>query len=302
MAVLNLTPDSFYDGGLHQHPRRALERVDALIAMGADVIDIGPESTRPGAAPVSAKQQWSRAGAAIEYAVKQGAFVSVDTTLPEVARTALECGAAAINDVSCLAQEELADVCREHDADLVLMHSRGSMAQMVCFSEYDERAYGDVVDDVKREWSAARDRAVARGLDASRIWFDPGLGFHKSAAHSRELMCRLEEFMDLQAPMVVGASRKSFIGALDDSAPEQRLGGTIAAGLRSVAAGARVLRVHDVAEMRQALLAWVAFGPGRPGTGGAEAARHSAHGGPFEHRGESALISLVAGREESPDA
>ena len=143
------------------------------------------------------------------------------------------------------------------------MHSRGSMTQMKTFSSYDENAYADVVADVQAEWQHARQRALSLGLTPQRIWFDPGLGFHKSAEQSRAILSRLEEFRALEAPIVIGASRKSFIGALDSSPPERRLGGTIAACLRAVDAGAQVLRVHDIHDVGQALLARRAFGPHR---------------------------------------
>lgn len=259
MGVLNTTPDSFSDGGLHIDPRAARERIDELLSAGAHIIDIGSESTRPGAAPVAADEQIARAEAAVKYATARGAIVSIDTTSPEVAEFALRHGARIINDVSCLADERLASVAKQFDAVLLLMHSRGSMAQMDGFSNYSDREYDDVVEDVKREWGAARDRAVARGLAGERIWFDPGLGFHKNAKQSGQILRGFEAFLPLQTLIAVGPSRKSFIGALDNSPPEARLGGTIAACLRAVSAGARIVRIHDVQPVGQALLAAKAF-------------------------------------------
>ncbi len=259
LAVLNVTPDSFFDGGRHDDPGLAAARIDELLAQGADVIDVGPESTRPGARPIAAFDQLKRARPAIVHAVDQGAVVSIDTTCPEVAQVALDLGAKVINDVSCLTDSSLARLAVRYDADLIIMHSRGSMTKMKEFSTYDERAYTDVIADVCQEWQQARDRATDAGLGADRIWFDPGLGFHKSGEHSRSIMERLEEFHSLGASMVVGASRKSFIGTLDGSPADKRLGGTIAASLRAVDAGARMLRVHDVHEVRQALLAHRAY-------------------------------------------
>lgn len=255
LAVLNVTPNSFYDGGAYQHVDQIVRRIDELIADGADVIDVGAESTKPGAARVPAALQVERAAPAIAHAVKRGALVSIDTTQPLVAETALKLGARVVNDVSCLADAALADVVAHYDADLIIMHSRGSMVDMADFSVYDDQAYQDVVTDVSREWLAAQQRAVHHGVKRERIWFDPGLGFHKSAAQSTELLRRLSEFSALGAPRVVGPSRKSFLGALDGSGPERRLGGTIAACLSAVSAGASVLRVHDVFDVRQALLA-----------------------------------------------
>jgi dihydropteroate synthase len=181
--------------------------------------------------------------------------------LPEVAQEALKRGATVVNDVSCGQNEGLAEAARDADADLILMHSRGNMANMPGFSTYDEKAYGDVVTDVTSEWRAAEERMRAEGLSADRIWFDPGLGFHKNAKQSSELMRRLEEFSDLGQGTVLGASRKSFIGALDNSSPSERLGGSIAACVLALQKGACILRVHDVQPVSQALLAMKAWSP-----------------------------------------
>lgn len=259
LAVLNVTPDSFSDGALYEEADRARARVDELLAEGADIIDVGAESTRPGAHPVPAAEQIDRAGPVIAHAVERGALVSIDTTDPQVARAALELGARIINDVSCLTDSALAQIAVNFDADLIIMHSRGSMTQMAGFSAYDGQAYQDVVTDVAMEWSRAQARALAQGLARERIWFDPGLGFHKNAEHSTALLARLEEFSRLGSGIVAGPSRKSFLGALDGSSPQRRLGGTIAACLRAVDAGADILRIHDVHDVRQALLARQAF-------------------------------------------
>lgn len=255
MAVLNVTPDSFFDGGQYLNHHKAKERIAQLLSDGADIIDIGAESTRPGSTPVSPQEQLKRLEPAARFALEQGALVSVDTTDAEVAKQALSWGVQAINDVSCLKDPTLAELCAASNADLVLMHSRGEMSSMPGFSHY-EGEYQDVVFDVMREWESARQQAESRGLSRDRIWFDPGLGFHKTSAQSAELMCRLAEFASLDAGLVLGASRKSFIGALDDSPPERRLGGSIAACLRAAEAGAKIFRVHDVQEVSQALLAY----------------------------------------------
>lgn len=253
MGVLNVTPDSFYDGGRYLDEASAARRIEALVSEGADIIDIGGESSRPGSQPVPAAEQVARIEPAVRRAVAAGVKVSVDTTSPEVADRMLSLGAHFINDVSCLADPELARVTARHQAVLVLMHARGSMSVMKGFSVYADDAYGDVVVDVLREWRAARDRALEAGLTPDRVWLDPGLGFAKNARHSWEILRRLPEFVAEGVPVVVGPSRKSFIGALDGSPPEGRLGGTIAACLLSVQRGAHVLRVHDVAAVRQAL-------------------------------------------------
>jgi dihydropteroate synthase len=254
MGVLNATPDSFYDGGRYLGAESARARVDALIEAGADIIDIGGESSRPGAPKVSAEEQIERIDAALSHAVARSQLVSVDTTEPAVADYALSRGAACVNDVSCLADSELARVCARHSATLIVMHARGAMQHMAGFSEYPDDAYGDVVEDVLLEWRAARDRALREGLSRESIWLDPGIGFAKNARQSFELLRGLPRLASEGVAVVVGASRKSFIASVDAAPPEARLGGSIAAALSALARGASVLRVHDVRETRQALL------------------------------------------------
>ena len=265
MGIVNVTPDSFFDGGSLLDPGAARSRIEQLVADGASTVDIGGESSRPGASSIPADEQIRRIEPAVKHAVSLGrALVSVDTTSPVVARHMLELGADLINDVSCLADPELAGVVAAHDAVLLLMHARGSMAG---FSKYPESGYADVVAEVTTEWARARDRAVARGIPPERVWFDPGIGFSKSARHSFEVIQRLREFTLLGVPVVVGPSRKSFINAADGASaggaapPSERLGGTIAACLAAAARGAAVLRVHDVADVRQALAVARAISP-----------------------------------------
>lgn len=254
MGVVNATPDSFYRGGRSESESDACARIDQLRAEGAEIMDIGGESSRPGAAVVPDAEQLARIERPLRHALGAGDLtVSVDTTSPRVAERALEMGAALVNDVSCLADADLARVAARRSAALILMHTRGDLGSMAGFSEYPDDAYEDVVADVRREWCQARDRAEAAGLPRDRIWFDPGIGFGKNARQSFELLRRLSEFRDLGTPIVVGASRKSFIRAVDDVGPEERLGGTIAACLWSARKGASVLRVHDVRAVRQAL-------------------------------------------------
>lgn len=252
MAVLNVTPDSFSDGGLFTDPSAARAQIDRFLEEGAEIIDIGPESSRPGSSPVPSELQLTRAEPSLRYALERGALVSIDTTSQAVARACLKMGVHIVNDVSCLGDEDLARVVRDSDAHLILMHSRGSM-QSMSFSSYPSDAYKDPVRDVRDEWERARDRAVRAGLHPERIWFDPGLGFHKSAEHSLEILRRLSEFRGLEAPIVVGASRKSFLRGFQGESPARRLGGSIAAALHAVSTGASVLRVHDVHETSQAL-------------------------------------------------
>jgi dihydropteroate synthase len=260
MGILNVTPDSFFDGGRYTTDAAIASRLEALIAEGADLIDIGAESSRPGAVPVPPEEQLRRLTPAVRLAVERGAVVSVDTTHAAVAGPLLNLGARIVNDVSCLADPELARVAAAANAHLVIMHSRGPLGAMAGFSQYPDRAYGDVVEDVAREWSLARDRAVEVGLPPDRIWCDPGIGFAKNAKQSFELLRRTADLLHQVVgrdgtahPVLIGASRKSFISSVDPCPPEERLGGTIAASLLAAFRGASVLRVHDVRAVRQAL-------------------------------------------------
>ena len=272
MGVVNATPDSFYQAGRSEGHDAARQRVDQLCAEGAEIADIGGESSRPGSARVSASEQLARIEPAVAYALASGKLlVSVDTTSPLVAERTLATGAVLVNDVSCLADVDLARVTARAGATLILMHTRGTLGSMAGFSDYPDDAYEDVVGDVRREWCAARDRAVQAGLPQDRVWFDPGIGFGKNARQSFELLRRLGELSDLGVPLVVGPSRKSFIRAVDDVGPEDRLGGTIAACLWCAAQGASVLRVHDVRAVRQALSVSEQLAP-------AAAVPHAEHG------------------------
>lgn len=254
MGVVNTTPDSFFDGGRYTDDEAARARIDELLLLDTTVVDIGAESSRPGATPVPAAEQIDRMAAALAYAVSRGALVSVDTTDPDVAEYALAKGARIVNDVSCLANDELAAVAARHGATLIVMHSRGPMLKMPGFSQWPDDAYGDIIEDVFAEWASARDRAVRKGLEPGAVWMDPGLGFSKNARHSLELLARLSELRERSPFLVVGPGRKSFIASVDPSPPAERLGGTVAACLAAVDRGARILRVHDVREVNQALL------------------------------------------------
>jgi len=264
MGVVNATPDSFFEGGRSSTASAARARVDQLLAEGAEIADIGGESSRPAAEPVAASEQVARIQEAVAHALStRRLLVSIDTTSPEVAQRMLAMGAGLVNDVSCLADLELAKVVAQFGAGLILMHTRGALGKMTGFSEYPDDAYSDVVREVREEWCQARDRAVQAGVSRELVWFDPGIGFGKNARQSFELLRRLSEFSDLGVPVVVGASRKSFISAVDDVGPEERLGGTIAACLWARSQGARVLRVHDVRAVRQALSVTEALMPPR---------------------------------------
>lgn len=253
MGVLNVTPDSFFDGGRFCGDA-AIRRFDELVDEGAGMVDIGGESTRPGALPVPAELQIERIAPVLKHAVaRHQALVSVDTTNLEVAEYALNSGADAINDVSCLADHALAKLVAQFSAGLIIMHSRGPMCRMPGFSDVPQHAYGDVVADVRREWEVARAAAIAQGLSIDDIVFDPGIGFWKSAEHSLALLQRIGEFSGLSVPVIVGPSRKSFLTLACPATPDQRLGGSIAACVHAARRGVHAVRVHDVFATLQAL-------------------------------------------------
>lgn len=272
MGVLNRTPDSFSDGGAFVDEAAAMERVAEMLAQGADIVDVGAESTRPGAPRVPDDEQIARLGRTIEGAVGLGAIVSIDTTSARVAAHAVGQGASVVNCVDPAQAAELGGLCAEHGAALVLMHCRGSMTGMPGFSATEDSAYRDVVAEVAAELSSAADRAMAAGLGRDEIVIDPGLGFAKNARHSLALVARLDELRALGFPVLVGPSRKSFLanvaaseereagGPAGIAPPSARLGGTLAAVLACAERGARVVRVHDVVEARQALAVWRAIG------------------------------------------
>jgi dihydropteroate synthase len=249
MGIVNATPDSFSDGGRFLEPAAAIDRALRLADEGADAVDVGGESTRPGAPPVPEAEELRRVVPVVE-ALRARRFplpVSVDTTKPGVARAALAAGADLVNDVSCLADPALARAAAEAGAPLVLMHTRGTPADMA-----SRTVYGDVVAEVARELEAALGRAEAAGLPRARVILDPGIGFAKTAAQSLALLARLPELRSLGRPLLVGPSRKSFIGAATGAALEERLPGTLAAVAAAVLAGAEWVRVHDVGAARQA--------------------------------------------------
>ena len=255
MGICNVTPDSFSDGGRYFAAHDAKAHVDELVADGADIVDIGGESTRPGASAVSVREQLERVLDVVRHAVGRGVFVSVDTTQPDVAGPCIEAGAALVNDVSCMRSVDLARVVASAGAGLLLMHTRGSPSNMAGFSQYPDGAYGDVVRDVLSEWSQAASRAAVAGLPHSSLLMDPGLGFAKNARQSAALLARLREIVAaLDVPVAVGASRKSFLAVVDaDASPAQRVGASIAAALHAARAGAQIVRVHDLRATRQAI-------------------------------------------------
>jgi len=274
MGVINVTPDSFSDGGRFGDPKAALARARKLIADGADMLDIGGESTRPGAAPVSEAEEIARVVPLIQAVRAESALaISVDTMKPAVARAAVAAGAAMWNDVSALrhAPDSLATAA-ELGCDVVLMHMQGEPGTMQVEPRYD-----DVVAEVAAFLAQRAEAAIAAGVTRERIWLDPGIGFGKHMlAHNLPLLAGLDRIVALGFPVLLGVSRKSFIGAVDGegrAAADQRLGGSIAAALAGVAAGVAALRVHDVRETVQALRVWTAIAQARAGArSGAELA------------------------------
>ena len=250
MGILNVTPDSFSDGGRYFEPQAAIARGRQLLEEGADLIDLGAESTRPGSQPVPAAEQWRRLEPVIAALREEpSACLSVDTASAEVAERALRLGVELVNDVSALGDPRMASVVAAAGAGVVLMHMRGTPVDM----QRDPR-YRDASDEVTA-WLAERRRlALAAGIEDERIALDPGIGFGKALEHNLDLLSRLGELVALGRPVLVGVSRKSFIGRLLDDAPvHDRLEGGLAAAAIAVFEGAAVVRTHDVASTRRAL-------------------------------------------------
>lgn len=260
MAILNVTPDSFSDGGDYLSVDDALRRAETMIADGADIIDVGGESTRPGSRPVAAEEEMGRTVPLIEAIVKRfDTPISIDTTKSDVARRAVDAGAEIINDISGLRfDERIADVAAEGGCGLVLMHSRGNFETMHTEPPVND-IFFDVKADFQRSIGIARDHGVAR----AQIALDVGIGFGKTQEQNLELIAKLDkivaEFKDY--PMLVGASRKSFIGKiLGDVRATDRLGGNLAAALMAMTNGANVIRAHDVQATVQAVRVITAIG------------------------------------------
>ena len=252
MGIVNVTPDSFSDGGLYLDSARAIEHGRQLAAEGAEILDVGGESTRPGAGAVGTAEELERVVPVVEgLAVERspGARVSIDTSKAAVAEAALDAGAVIVNDVTALrAEPGLAALCAERGCELVLMHMLGTPRTM-----QDDPRYDDVVDEVKSFLGERIEAAIAAGVDEERIYVDPGIGFGKTVAHNLELLRRLGELGDLGRPIVVGTSRKTFIGKLTGREVDDRLGGSVASNILAFQNGADVLRVHEVGQVREAL-------------------------------------------------
>jgi dihydropteroate synthase len=259
MGVLNVTPDSFSDGGRFVAPQTAIEHGVLLLAEGADIVDIGGESTRPGALPVDAERELERVLPVIEglRAEQPAARISIDTSKVAVASASLAAGATFVNDVSAFrADPRMAALVAHSGAECCLMHMQGEPRTMQL-----QPRYGDVVDDVKAFLAERIQFAVREGVAEQQILIDPGIGFGKTVEHNLELLRRLDELSELGPPIVVGTSRKSFLGRIAAEAraqsepldSEERLPGTIASNVLALERGASVFRVHDVAPVRDAL-------------------------------------------------
>ena len=259
-GVVNTTPDSFSDGGLFLDSAAAIEHALALVEQGASVIDVGGESTRPGADRVSVEEERRRVIPVVSALAEAGVKVSIDTMRASIARDALDAGAHIINDVSGgLADPEMFGVVAEHDVDYVLMHWRGHSDTM------DSRAhYDDVVAEVSSELGARLDDAAKAGIDPARVIVDPGLGFAKTPAHNWSLLRNLEGWVPSGSRVIIGASRKRFLGELIPRGHDasERDGVSAALGVLLAEAGVFALRVHNVRAHREALDVWQAFHQG----------------------------------------
>lgn len=259
MGVVNVTPDSFSDGGRFLDPAAALSHARQLIDDGATMLDIGGESTRPGAAPVTEADEIARVVPLIRAVrAESDVKISIDTMKPKVARAAVAAGADIWNDVAALRfAPDAPEVAAELGCEVVLMHMRGEPGTM-----QDEPRYDDVVAEVEAFLLARALTAMTAGVEREKIWLDPGIGFGKTPAHNLALLAALPRFVGLGYPVLLGASRKRFIAAIDPRAQDarDRLGGSLAAHLHGAACGVAAVRVHDVREMTQALMVWKAVG------------------------------------------
>jgi dihydropteroate synthase len=256
MGVVNVTPDSFFDGGQHAGVKQAVAHCERLLEEGADILDIGGESSRPGAEPVSTEQELERILSVLEAALRMGCPISVDSAKPEVMRQALRLGVDIVNDIHALrAPGALEVVAQSTSCGVVLMHMRGSPRTM----QHDVH-YEDVVLEVGNFLQGRVETLVGLGIDGKRIVLDPGIGFGKSAEDNLTLLRRQRELARIGLPLLVGWSRKSTLGALTGRAVADRQSGSVAAALASVQNGASVVRVHDVAATADAFKVWRAAG------------------------------------------
>ncbi len=258
MAIVNATPDSFSDGGQHGRPAEAIARCEQAVAEGADILDIGGESTRPGSAPPGTAEELRRVLPVLRHAVTLGVPVSVDTSDVDVMRQALDLGVDIVNDVRALARPGARDLLAAHGrAGVCLMHMRGEPVDMA-----QHAVYGDVVAEVAQELGERLAQVTAAGVAAERIVLDPGYGFAKTAAHNLSLLARQSELLRLGRPLLAGLSRKGTLGLITGRPVAERLASSLAAALAAVNQGAAVVRVHDVAATVDALKVWQAASSG----------------------------------------
>ena len=256
MGIVNVTPDSFSDGGRHADTTAALRHAQRLVEEGADILDIGGESTRPGAPTVPVGEEWARIEGVLKGAMGWGVPLSVDTCKTEVMQRALELGVDIINDVQALgAPGALEAVAAHPSCGVCVMHMKGSPATM-----QDAPAYEDVLDEVRHFLQARLQALTLAGIGAQRITLDPGIGFGKTPAHNLALLRRQRELLDLGRPLLLGWSRKSTLGEVTGRPVDQRLAASLAAALAAVQQGASVVRVHDVAQTVDVLRIWQAAG------------------------------------------
>ena len=249
MGILNVTPDSFYDGGEHFGLVDTQKRVDAMIKEGVEIIDIGGESTRPGSKPVTIEEELNRVIPAIQYISENYEIpVSIDTQKAEVAKKAIEAGAHVVNDVGGLRNDDMISVIAEMNVPIIMMHMQGTPDNMQKNPHYD-----DVVEDIKK-WLEERITAAEKaGIKRSSIIVDPGIGFGKNLKHNLELLGRLDEFKGMAGGVLLGASRKSFIAMMTGNEEGDRLTGSLSAAIMGVTSGVDILRVHDVKETLSAV-------------------------------------------------
>jgi dihydropteroate synthase len=260
MGIVNVTPDSFSDGGLYLDPANAIAHAHKLIDEGADILDVGGESSRPGAQGVPAEEELRRIVPVLRDLRSAPIPVAVDTVKPEVMRSALAEGAAMINDINALRAAGALEAVAASDAGVCLMHMQGEPRTM-----QRDPSYGDVVAEVGAFLRGRTAIAQAAGIARERIVIDPGFGFGKKPAHNLELLRRLDELAALGYPLLAGLSRKSTLGAITGREPAERGAASIAAALLAVERGARIVRVHDVAATKDALAVWSAVSAGVPG-------------------------------------
>jgi dihydropteroate synthase len=268
MGILNVTPDSFSDGGLYLQPEQAVKHAERMLAEGADIIDVGGQSSRPGATPVAEEVEYQRVVPVVRDIVQRyGALVSVDTYRAGIAEAALDAGAILINDISAMRFDaRMAPLIAERQAAVVLMHMQGVPQTM-----QQAPTYRQVIDDVYSFLAERLHTAMQHGIARQRIILDPGIGFGKTVAHCLELLSSLEHFRALGQPLLVGTSRKSFLGGLLQREVWNRLEGTIASVVYALLRGATMVRVHDIAAVAQAVRVVAAIAAaGRTGSPGAE--------------------------------